>query len=132
MPVVKKTHGGRVVLRAIDERVTVGDTVDVSTEYAEYLVEDRGDFTRVDVTTVDYEETDNSADGDTSTDSDGDSTEFDAAAFVDRTPMDDVIEDIHAGEADGHLDDVAAEASRVGVEDAVGERRAELDTAGED
>lgn len=131
MPVVEKTRGGDVYLSAIDQNVTVGERVEVSKGYAEYLVEDRGDFTRLDVTTVDYEEASEGDAADSADDGEG-SEGFDAGAFVDRTPMETVVEDIHAGEADGHLDDVAAEASRVGVEDAVGERRAELDTAGED
>jgi len=49
--------------------------------------------------------------------------DFDAAVFVDRTPMDDVVADIVAGEADGHLDAVAEEASRQGVLDAIDERQ---------
>lgn len=52
-----------------------------------------------------------------------DTSDFDAAAFVDRTPMDDVIADIEAGVADDHLDAVAEEASRQGVLDAVSERQ---------
>jgi hypothetical protein len=44
---------------------------------------------------------------------------FDAAAFVDRTPMDDVVEDIESGEVDAHLEEIAAAADRVGVQDAV-------------
>jgi hypothetical protein len=44
---------------------------------------------------------------------------FDAAAFVDRTPMADVVEDIESGEVDAHLEEIAATADRVGVQDAV-------------
>jgi hypothetical protein len=49
--------------------------------------------------------------------------DFDAAAFVDRTPMDDVVADIESGEYDAHLDAIEAEASRQGVLDALDERR---------
>ena len=52
---------------------------------------------------------------------------FDAAAFVDRTPMDDVVEDIESGEVDAHLEEVsAADAEgrdRQGVADAITDRR---------
>ena len=52
---------------------------------------------------------------------------FDAAAFVDRTPMDDVVEDIESGEVDAHLEEVAAAEAegrdRQGVADAVTDRR---------
>jgi len=48
---------------------------------------------------------------------------FDAAAFVDRTPMEAVVEDIESGEVDAHLEEIAAAADRVGVQDAVESRR---------
>ena len=126
MPVAEKTTGGEVYLRGIDQRVSIGDRVDVSDEFAEYLVEERTDFRLVDVQDVEFEETDNEDTDDTSEDVDEESG-FDAEEFVDRKPMDDVIEDIHAGEADDHLTAVQDAAERVGVSDAVGERRAELD-----
>jgi hypothetical protein len=49
--------------------------------------------------------------------------EFDAAAFVDRTPMEDVVQDIKSGEYDEHLDAIEAAAERNGVQDAIDERR---------
>ncbi|QLH78678.1 hypothetical protein HZS55_15890 [Halosimplex rubrum] len=118
MPVYEKTTGGEVYLRGIDRRVSAGDRVDVGEEFAAYL-DERRDFRAVDVREGEFREIDDSADGE------GDG--FDAAAFVDRTPMDDVVEDIQAGEADDHLRAVAEAADRVGVEDAVGQRRAELE-----
>lgn len=51
------------------------------------------------------------------------SEQFDAAAFVDRTPMDAVISDIRSGDYDEHLDAIDAEASRQGVQDAIDARR---------
>jgi len=124
MPVAEKTTGGEVYLRGIDRRVLVGDRVDVSEEFAAYLIEERSDFRIVD----DHQDAEfrEIADADDESDSD-DQGGFDAGAFVDRTPMDDVTEDIKAGEADGHLDAVQEAAERVGVEDAVGQRRAELE-----
>lgn len=49
--------------------------------------------------------------------------QFDAAAFVDRTPMDAVISDIESGEYDEHLNAIEDEASREGVQDAIDRRR---------
>ena len=65
---------------------------------------------------------------DEGTDETGDEDDaFDAAAFVDRTPMDDVVEDIESGEVDAHLEEVAAAEAegrdRQGVADAITDRR---------
>lgn len=54
-----------------------------------------------------------------------DGEEFDAAEFVDRTPMADVTDDLESGEYDEHLDAIESEASRRGVLDAVRARREE-------
>jgi hypothetical protein len=79
------------------------------------------------------------ADADSGEDADGDEEDggadetgdeedaFDAAAFVDRTPMDDVVEDIESGNVDAHLEEVAAAEAegrdRQGVADAITDRR---------
>lgn len=125
MPVFEKTTGGEVLLRGIDRRVSVGDRVDATGGYAEYLRE-RGDFAVVDDHhDAEFREVDEEDEpDDDEVDDDGG---FDAAEFVDRTPVGDVVEDIEAGEADDHLDAVYEAADRVTVEDAVGERRAELE-----
>lgn len=47
MPTVEKTSGGRVYLRALDQRFEVGDRVDVNAGLAEYLCDERGDFSRI-------------------------------------------------------------------------------------
>ncbi len=124
MPVFEKNQGGEVLLRGIGRNVTVGDQVSAEDGFAEFL-EERGDFELVeDVIDAEYREVDDEAEADSDDDqADG---EFDVDAFLDRTPVDDVEEDIHAGEADEHLDTVAEAADRVTVETAVGERRAEL------
>jgi len=54
---------------------------------------------------------------------DTDDDQFDAAVFVDRTPMDDVIADIESGDVDDHLEALEDEASRDGVLEAIAERR---------
>lgn len=68
---------------------------------------------------------DEAADADASDDNDGD--EFDAGAFVDRTPMSEVVSDIESGDYDDRLDAIeAAEADgrdREGVADAIEARR---------
>ena len=118
MPTVEKTHGGQVYLTAIGTRVSTGDRIDVSEGFAEHLTETRGDFKIVDGTAE--------PDADDTEDDDG-GNEFDVEAFVTRTPVEDVADDIRAGEADEHLEAVDEEATRVTVQDAIGERRAELE-----
>lgn len=120
MPVVEKTEGGRVYIRPLAERFEVGDQAEVDDdELLEHLTEVRGDFEIVDDGEDDTAADDEEAESEAET--------FDVGEFLDRTPVDDVVEDIAAGEADGHLDEIAEEASRVTVQDAVGERRAELE-----
>lgn len=69
-------------------------------------------------------------DSDADTDGgDAETDDFDVEAFLDRTPVHDVVDDIKDGEADGHLDEVYDAAERLTVEDAVETRR---DALGED
>lgn len=60
-----------------------------------------------------------------SADDDAGDEQFDAEAFVDRTPMSDVVEDIEAGDYDDHLKAIDVVAEREGVKDAVDARRGE-------
>lgn len=102
-----------------------GDEREVDRELATHL-SDNDDFEVI----VEKDAADGSTEEDetdSTDDVDEDADAFDAAAFVDRTPYGDVVDDIEAGEADDHLDAVAEAADRVAVEDAVGERRAELE-----
>lgn len=48
---------------------------------------------------------------------------FDAETFVDRTPMDDVVDDLESGDYDEHLDAIETAADRQGVLDAIEERQ---------
>lgn len=61
--------------------------------------------------------------------SEGEIGEFDAESFVDRTPMETVVDDIISGDYDAHLDAIeAAEDAgrdRDGVADAIDDRREE-------
>jgi hypothetical protein len=81
---------------------------------------------------IEYPESDANADSDEdSVEDDGEEKEeeegFDAALFVDRTPMDNVVEDIESGDYDDHLDAIAAAEregrNRQGVADGVDARR---------
>lgn len=121
MPAYEKTSGGEVLLRGIDRNVAVGDRVDAEGGFADYLGE-RDDFEAVDV-----QDTESREIGEDDQDDDESDDGFDAAEFVDRTPVEIPVEDIEAGDVDDHLDAVAEAAERVTVEDAIGQRRAELE-----
>lgn len=105
-----------------------GDEQEVDHEIADHL-RDHEDFEVRVEKDADTEESDDAAETNSDDESEGESAaeEFDAESFVDRTPMDDVVEDIRAGEVDDHLDAVSEAADRVGVTDAVGERRADME-----
>jgi hypothetical protein len=136
MPRVRYTGGGTYRVSGIG--FEPGDEHDVDDDLASHLADidafDVLDDPDGDATAAGDDGDDSSEDASDETppddgdgDGDGVETAFDAEAFVDRTPMEAVIDDIHAGEADGHLDAVYDAADRVGVTDAVGERRAELE-----
>lgn len=117
MPTAEKVTGGEVLLRGIDERVSIGDRVDVSEDFAAYLTEERGDFRIIE--------------GDTTSATSGDETddageEFDLDEFLDEN-VPPIEEAIAAGEVDDHLEAIDEASERVGVQDAVGQRRAELE-----
>jgi len=126
MPVVEKTAGGRVYVRDVGEFV-LGDRADVDADTAAHLCEGRGDFERVGTGGPEGSGGDDRPDTTAVATADDDSDTLDINAFLDRTPVGDVADDIRAGEADGQLDAVAEAADRVTVRDAVGERRAELE-----
>jgi len=68
----------------------------------------------------DGDNSDDEAGGDS--DDDDDDT-FNVESFLDRTPVDVVVEDIEQGQVDDHLDTVEAAADRVTVERAVDDRQ---------
>lgn len=137
MTTVEKVSGNEVVIRGVG-RFGQGDQEDVSEEVAIYLTEGRGDFEIVDADDgeepTDAEEADGGEEVDDvdEDDADGDADDaeetdgFDVGAFLDRN-VDPVADDIRDGEVDDHLDAVSEAADRVGVQDAIGERRAELE-----
>jgi len=130
MPRVQKTTGSETFVRGAG-RFEVGDEADVDAEMAAYLVDERGDFDYVDGPPDDAPSEEDGPPDDTGDNAEADDAgddEFDVDAFLDRTPVSDVADGICAGEADDHLDAVQEAAERVTVQDAVGERRAELAT----
>lgn len=125
MVTVEKVRGARVRIRSVG-RLERGDRIEVSKAMATHLVDERGDFAVVERDELVDQWTDE-PDEDDPGDEAEESEEFDVMAFVDRTPVEDVAEDILAGEADAYLDAIAEAADRVTVQDAVGERRAALE-----
>ena len=108
-----------------------GDERDVDDDLAAYLCS-RDDFEAVDGGAGPTDATPHEADeppDETANGTDDTDSTFDVGSFLDRN-VDPIAEDILAGEADAHLDELSAEASRVTVTDAIGERRAELETEG--
>ena len=92
-----------------------GQTVDVEDPETGDHYLDRG-LVRGDGSTPDRDASE-SADGD----------DFDVESFLDRTPVDTVIDDIEAGAADGHLSEVMSAADRVTVERAAASRQTDTD-----
>jgi len=127
MPVYQKTTGGEVYLRGIGARVSAGDRVDVDGDFAEYL-EDRGDFRPVDVQDAEPRETDGADETDSTDESDGDSSggDFDVEVWLDE-PYQERADRVLEGEVDAHLETIADGETSTTVQDAIGERRAELD-----
>lgn len=87
MPLVEKTSGGRVYLRSLGRRMTVGDRADVDDETATYLCEVRGDFGRVDdAHDVEFEEVETESDpGEAGPVGDG---------LIDQDEFDDLADDV--------------------------------------
>jgi hypothetical protein len=62
MPTVEKVQGGRVYVRPLERRFTVGDRAGVDDEMAAYLCDERGDFERIEVTDAEFEPVDDTED----------------------------------------------------------------------
>lgn len=126
MPTVRYTADGGAY-RVGGHTFEPGDEADVDPELAAHLA---------DVESFDVLEAPSEGDADENSDggdeqqdeeAEADSGGLDVDAFLDRTPVGDVADDILDGEADDHLDELAEAADRVTVHDAIGERRAELE-----
>lgn len=130
MPTVEKTTGGRLRSRVADEEFVGGETYEVDAKTAEYLVDERGGF---EVVESDRTDTDTSADdagespdNDEEPDDNSDA-EADIEEYLDDNNVDEISDDIHDGQFDDQLTALDEAAERVGVQDAIGERRAELE-----
>lgn len=100
-----------------------GDTREVDAELADYLAGlEEFEVEGIDSADADDSDTDNGA---SEADADNESG-FDIEEFLDDN-VEPIAADIRAGEVDAHLDAIAETADRVTVQDAIGERRAELE-----
>lgn len=145
MPVVEKVRGGRVTVRHVGH-FDVGDRKEVSAEEAAYLVEERGDFAYVDESEADgdpAEADDDTTDGSSEEDAAAEADEPDAdeadddapkeadaegsAAYLAEQPWRTAVSTVEAGDADDYLDELEAVDDRNSVQDAIAERRAELE-----
>lgn len=127
MPTYRMTDAGpsRFASRTIDEVLTPGDTVSVDDSVTP--LEERDYFERVSDDGGGDEDDSDEADSKSESEGDAADDEFDVEAFVDRTPVSEVADDIRAGKADGHLNAVAEADDRATTQDAIGERRAEIE-----
>jgi len=121
MPRIRHTSGpGRFGHSALSGVSGRGDEHDVSEEAAAYLCDDLGYFERNDVIDAEHEVVDEESKGD------GGEDAFDLDEFLDQNAKP-AAEDIRAGEVDDHLDAIAEAGDRTTVQDAVDERRADLE-----
>jgi len=114
--------GGRY--RTSGHQFEAGDIVDVDEQLAEHLCEKEA-FARVDGdAVVDGSDADAADTGG----ADADETDgFDVDAWIDEHHYQARAEQVRAGDHDEHLDAIAGAESATTVQDAVGERRAELE-----
>jgi len=137
MPVVEKVHGGRVVVRDIGEFV-LDDRADVDADTAAYLCDERGDFERVaDEGGDDSHENSLDVSGEVTIDADAGSEadtadddpsgDYPAADGTSDAHWRSIVTAVGDGVYDDNLNTVAEHDHRSSVQDAVGERRAELE-----
>jgi len=121
---VRVHYGGGGRYRTSGHQFEQGDIVDVDEQLAEHLCENEA-FARVGGDTV-VDEPD--ADGADTDDADADAADgFDVDAWIDEHHYQARAEQVRAGDHDEHLDAIAGAESATTVQDAVGERRAELE-----
>jgi len=101
-----------------------GDIAEVDEELADYLCE-KGAFGRVDETPTGAE--DDAEEDVTDDEEPGESEDFDADEWIDEHHYQAREEQVRAGDVDEHLDAIAEAESSTTVQDAIGERRAEIE-----
>jgi len=127
---IRHVDGPSRFAHATLERVSgYGDTHEVTGQAAEYLCDERGFFERVNATDAEFRDIEDEEDD--VDDAGAAIATGDAEAFVDRTPVSDVADDIEDGLVDEVLDEIeAAEEDGRGREtvyDAIDDRREELE-----
>jgi len=122
MPRIHYDGGGRY--RTSGHTFEDGDVVDVDEQLADSLCEQDA-FARVDgnAPVGDSDDNDETAADEAETESEG----FDVDAWIDDLHYQERAEQVRDGEHDEHLDAIAEAESATTVQDAVGERRAELE-----
>jgi len=132
MPTAEKLTGGEVLLRGVDERVSIGDRIEVSEGLADYLRE-RGDFRIVDgADAADSDAVESAAgdsDGSAASDAGNAGDGFDVDAWLEQ-PYTDRADRVRAGDVDAHLDVIGEAETSDTVRDAIGERRAAIEAEG--
>jgi len=121
MPRIHYDGGGRY--RTSGHLFEEGDIAEVDEELADYLCE-KDAFARVDDSAVTVDESE--ADENNETD-EADSEGFDVDEWINEHHYQAREEQVRAGAVDEHLDAIAEAESSTTVQDAVGERRAELE-----
>jgi hypothetical protein len=121
---VRVHYGGGGRYRTSGHQFEEGDIVDVDEQLAEYLCEQDA-FARVDGDGVVEEPDADAAEG--GGDDADESEAFDVDAWIDEHHYQARAEQVRAGDHDEHLDAIGEAESATTVQDAVGERRAELE-----
>ena len=119
---VRVRYGGGGGDRTRGRQFEEGAIVDVDEGLAEYLCE-KDAFARVGGDAPAEPEADVASDDDTDAEPDG----FDVERWIDALHYQERAEEVRDGEHDEHLDAIAEAESATTVQDAVGERRAELE-----
>ncbi|MDB2283660.1 hypothetical protein PM038_00020 [Halorubrum ezzemoulense] len=117
---VHYSGGGRY--RTSGHQFEEGDIVDVDEGLAEYLCE-KDAFARVDGDPLEEADPTENSGGDTLDEAEG----FNVDAWIDDNHYQERAEEVRDGVHDEHLDAIAEAESATTVQDAVGERRAELE-----
>jgi len=123
MPRIHYEGGGRY--RTSGHLFEEGDIAEVDEELADYLCE-KDAFARVDDSTVPTDQTESDESEETDG-ADSESEGFDVDEWIDEHHYQAREEQVRDGEHDEHLDAIAEAESSTTVQDAVGERRAELE-----
>ena len=119
---VHYSGGGRY--RTSGHQFEEGDIVEVDEDLADYLCE-KDAFGRVDETPAEAEGS--TEDESASDEGAAESASFDVDEWIDELHYQAREEQVRAGEHDEHLDAIAEAESSTTVQDAVGERRAEIE-----